>query len=267
MLVSPTEPKPFHSLGVLTMKPEEYGADFLLYGKGLGAVGVQRKEMDDLVSSVRDGRLGRQLTLMKRLDLGVLLIEGRPQWTNDGSLMANGNWTVAQHRGLLWSVQSRGFWIGTTTTIQETIEWLSQFQNWLKKAKHGSLETRPKGRDEFGKEFNGASKDFYLYLMQSFPGVGREVAARLVEKWGVPVAWTITEEQLREVKGIGKGRAKLLASMLPGTNSAVLERSSLSSTTERKKKKSSGMGSSVPTDDWVTLDMEREDTGKGGKSS
>lgn len=183
--------------------------------KSFGPVGVQRKEIGDLISSVRDGRLGRQLVAMKQLQLTVLLLEGRPKWTNDGSLLSHGNWTRTQHNGLIWSVQSRGVWVNTSDDLTDTISWLSLFQKWLERdrSKGSSLETRPKGRDEFGQEARG--RDFGIHLLQSFPGVGREVAGNVVDHFkGVPIAWTVTSEQLKEVKGIGKGRAQQLVSML-----------------------------------------------------
>lgn len=215
MLISPTEPASLRATGRVSLVPENYGCDILLFSKSYGPVGVQRKELSDLISSVRDGRLGRQLVAMKQLELTVLLLEGRPRWTNDGSLLSHGNWTRTQHNGLIWSVQSRGVWVNTSDDLTDTIAWLSLFQKWLEKdrTKGSSLETRPKGRDEFGKEARG--RDFGIHLLQSFPGVGREVAGNVVDHFkGVPLQWTVSAEELKQVKGIGEGRAKQLTSML-----------------------------------------------------
>lgn len=234
-------------------------------------MGVQRKEIGDLISSVRDGRLGRQLVAMKQLELTVLLLEGRPRWTNGGSLLSHENWTRTQHNGLIWSVQSRGVWVNTSDDLTDTIAWLSLFQKWLEKdrSKGSSLETRPKGRDEFGQEARG--RDFGIHLLQSFPGVGREVAGNIVDHFkGVPIAWTVTPEELKGVKGIGKGRANQLVQML-GTEMAGKQSpvpfpkgrdsgkgtsrgSRSSSRTGQASPKSSPPTTPESIDDWITIE-------------
>lgn len=256
----------------------------LLYSPTYGPVGVQRKELSDLVASVRDGRLARQLIQMKQLNLVVLLLEGRAKWTKDGSLLTNTNWTIAQHHGVIWSIQSRGIWLASTDTLDDTIAWLSLFQKWCAKKRHtSSLETRPAGRDEFGKEVRG--RDFGIHLLQSFPGMGRETAGNVVDHFkGVPLQWTVTKDELKEVKGIGAGRAKSLVNMLGGPGEA---RASMESSTPKdpfppspkdrgnsgsRGRKSSGSKSrsqteqsstgrlTEPIDDWITLEVLEGDT-------
>lgn len=288
MLVSPTEPKKLRDAGKVSLVPENYGCDVLIHSASYGPVGVQRKEINDLVSSLRDGRLGRQLIAMKQLDLTVLLLEGKPRWTADGSLIGNTNYTRTQHLGVTWSVQSRGIWIASTDSLDDTIAWLSLFQKWCAKVrKTSSLESRPKGRDEFGKDVQG--RDFAIHLLQSFPGVGREVAGNVVDHFGgVPFQWNVTEEELYEVKGLGKGRVKKLFSLLQPLQSSLQGTTAHSTSTDpfpklNQGKDSSGRRSSVsssgsstgrarrgssraakatepPIDDWITIEDMREGT-------
>lgn len=284
MLISPTEPKKLRDAGTTSLVPESYGCDVLLYSPTYGPVGVQRKELSDLVASVRDGRLARQLIQMKQLNLVVLLLEGRAKWTKDGSLIGHTNWTIAQHHGVIWSIQSRGIWLASTDTLDDTIAWLSLFQKWCAKKRHtSSLESRPAGRDEFGKEVRG--RDFGIHLLQSFPGMGRETAGNVVDYFkGVPLQWTVTSQELREVKGIGAGRAKSLVSMLggPGEERAIMapstppdpfppsskdQKSSASrgrkSSTSRSRSQTGASSTGTSTesiDDWITLEVLEKDT-------
>lgn len=213
------------------------------------------------MASVRDGRLGRQLTLMKKLELAILLLEGRPQWTNDGLLIGSTNWTVAQHHGILWSVQSRGIWLATAETLGGTIDWLLLFQKWCQKERRlSSLETRPKGKDEWGKRIE-AGRDFAIFLLQSFPGIGAGVAGNIYDHFGyLPMTWRVTEEELAEVPGVGKGRAKTLWSLLNKSQSVAAS----SPTSTKPAKKSSRNGASVkkgtgpsPITDDSFIDMTR----------
>src|SRR5688572_29969153 len=119
-MVSAAEPKSLQGLGTYSPLPEQYGCDFLIPCP-VGMVGVQRKEIHDLIASRGDGRLVRELAQMKQLDIAVLLVEGRLKWTSDGKLLSSRtSWTRPQHLGLLFSVQSSGIWVNSATDIQDT---------------------------------------------------------------------------------------------------------------------------------------------------
>lgn len=211
MLISPTEPAKFRVLGSVSSVPEKLGCDFLFISQGWGKVGVQRKEVSDLINSVHDGRLQKELAQMQALGLGVLLIEGRLQWTTDGSLLGRSKWTLKQYRGLLWSVQSRNYWIGQTESLDDSINWISNFETWVQKEKHQSLTVRPKIKGAWG---SPSSREWGIHLLQSFEGIGAEVAGRIYDELGVPLAWTVTGEELQTIKGLGKKRAERLIETL-----------------------------------------------------
>lgn len=212
MLISPSEPPLLKELGKVSSAPEKLGADVLFTSPIFGSVGVQRKEITDLIASVADGRLERELGQMKSLGLAVLVIEGRLNWTVDGSLMSTSSWTLAQHRGLLWSVQSRGYWIGSTDGLTDTCSYISSFATWATKSRHNSLSTRPKAKGQWGFATN---RDWALHLLQSFNGIGVEVAGRIYDHFGgVPIAWTVDERDLQQIPGIGATKAdRLIASL------------------------------------------------------
>lgn len=217
VLVSPAEHNILRSLGRVSSVTEKFGADFLIPSVDHGVVGVQRKEINDLISSVRDGRLQREVAQMKTLGLGVFLIEGRLQWTVDGVLLANGEWTRAQHLGVIWSLQSAGYWTMSTSDLGETFAWLSMFTKWLTipASRHRSTKTRPgPSKGLWGKRDN---RDWGVHILQGFDGVGYELACRIWDKFdGLPLRWDVDVDALSSVAGIGKVRAARLIEALQG---------------------------------------------------
>src|SRR3974390_1283048 len=140
MLVSPSEPPELRALGPTSTLCEQRGVDFL-FASTLGPVGVQRKEISDLLASVYDGRLAREVAQMAALPYKVVLCEGETRWTTDGFLLStNRGWTRSQHDGLLWSLQLHGCWLASTSDLDDTVAWLARFERWcLKKTHHGVL--------------------------------------------------------------------------------------------------------------------------------
>lgn len=224
MLVSPAEPVDLRALGKTSSTPERFGADFLFPSVSFGAIGVQRKEVNDLVASVHDGRLQKELVQMRGLGLGVVVIEGRVKWTDDGFAMMNGqwtgragtrtgktqqatrDWTYAAHQSTMWSIQSAGYWIANVADRGECILWLSHFERWAAKERHSILGNRPKAKGAWGKADN---REWGVHLLQSFQGVGRGVAEKVYDHFGgVPMQWTVGVEGLMDVEGIGKVRAR-----------------------------------------------------------
>lgn len=210
MLISPTEPAALHGLGTVSWLPEKYGADVMMSVNGQW-VGVQRKELSDLVGSVQDGRLGQQIAQMQTLKQGVLLVEGRPKWTFEGELMlprmSGSGFTKQQYNSVLWSVRDRGVWVDFTEDVAGTKEWCVAFDVWVRKHKHTSLDKRPGPKSVWGRPGN---EDFARHLVMGIPGVGAELAQRIVQQFGVPFQWKITVEDLMTIEGIGKKKAQTI---------------------------------------------------------
>lgn len=213
-LVSPAEPALVRAIGTTAAVTEKYGADILWAEPNVGGlVGVQRKEYTDLLSSVEDGRLGReiaQLTSMTKAPF--LVVEGKPHWTTDGVLNHKwlNRWTRAQYRSLLRDVQWRGVMVEHTEDIPDTIAYLESLAAWLAKSEHRTLDRRPKqGPDKWGSKSN---RSFQLHLLQGIDGLGIKQAESIVDHFGcVPLQWSVTEDELKAVKGLGPKR---IAAML-----------------------------------------------------
>ncbi len=208
-LVAPTEPRVIKTLGRTSSIPEQYGVDILFFAHGKFA-GVQRKELSDLVASVYDGRLSKELGMMKRLSSATVLVEGRPAFTTEGELVHPGaRITKVQLYSVVYSIQlEHGVAVGWTIDERDTVEAVYCLRRWLQKAEHRSLLQRPKPQGPWG---HLTSRDWGLYLLQGFPGVGAELAGRIFDYFGrVPLSWDCTPEELMEVEGVGPKRADSL---------------------------------------------------------
>lgn len=216
MLIAPTEPAELRAIGTVTLLPERFGADIAWVNKA-GWVGVQRKEVKDFVASISDGRIGQQVSQMQALEHAHLIIEGRVLWTTEGEMVGDGfgkPLTRAQWRGVVWSIQQRNVSVGYTDSLKDTIEYVRQLEAWLRKGKHTSLNKRETVFAPWGTPGN---KDFARHVLMGFQGVGIELADRIIDKFGgVPLSWTVTQEELLEVEGIGRKKAQvLLAALTP----------------------------------------------------
>lgn len=217
MLVSPTERDLLQLLGDRAMShflPERYGADILMVVEGRGKLAVQRKSFpDDLLASLDDGRLARELPLLAYTEYPVLIVEGRPMWTADGHLMQpwDSRWTRAQLRNLLRSVwRVHGVAVEYTDDINDTAAAVLELESWFRKDVHRSLLTRPKILANNGWGLSN-KRDMARFLLQGFPGVGSTLAEQIFDHFGrVPLRWDCSFEELLSVYGIGEKRAKAL---------------------------------------------------------
>lgn len=206
LLVSPTEPPLLKTLGVSSTLPEVYGVD-VCWQAGGGLCGVQRKATGDLISSARDGRLQRLMTDMRDLDLAILLIEGSPRWTADGTLYdAHAKWSLSEHVGVILGAQKLGVWVVNTASLQDTVQIIPVIANWTARSDHRILSARPGiNGDEWG---NVTKRQRQEHILQGLPGVGLERARRIIEVVGFPLGLSVGEEELLTVPGVGKGTVK-----------------------------------------------------------
>lgn len=214
LLIAPTEPPSLKVLGKSSSIPERYGADVLWVARGIGLVGIQRKERKDLVRSIYDGRLAREVALMQRLRIAILIVEGRMRWTTDGQLFDQFcKWTRKQHRALLLSAQLRGIKLVTTEDLTDTIEAIETIRDWVGKERHTALDRRPNAQGAWGK---AGHRDFGIHILQGFPGIGPVEAGAIFDHFGgrVPLGLDCTEKELRAVPGIGPKKAKGIVTAL-----------------------------------------------------
>lgn len=220
-LLSPTEPGLKSELGdraIISPIPETYGADCFTAVVGRGRIVAQRKTCPyDLLASVTDGRIAEKLPKLLRAEYRFWIVEGWPSFTADGHLMLSHTtrWTKQQIRNLLRSLWfTYGIVVERTDSVQDTATALMEIEDWFRKTVHRSLLTRPKMmvEDTWG---NSSKRDFARYLLQTFTGVGVGRAEAIFDHFGkVPLSWTVSEEELTEVQGIGGKLAKSLKQQL-----------------------------------------------------
>jgi ERCC4-type nuclease len=214
IFVSPTEPLELRNIGTTSLITEQYGSDVLFTCDDGRLVGVQRKQFPgDFLASVFDGRLAIQMAQMKQLDHGVLVLEGRQQWTTEGKLVSNASqgrsrttWTKDQHRGFLYSVKHMGAWVEESTSLGDTIHLVSHLADWFNKDQHLSLMGRP-GPERQSAWGHITNKDWQRHMVQGLPNVGPTLAGNILRDLGMPFKMTVSREELMTVQGIGKKMA------------------------------------------------------------
>lgn len=206
-LVAPTERPPISSMGPSSSLPERYGVDVFWTSTDKLTCGVQRKTVSDLVASVRDGRLGREVEQMRALDRQALVIEGTPHWTADGTLHDQySKWTQAQHWGVLFSAQEAGVWLADSRTGAETVQRIEHLaKRWDHPAGTSSLLNRAASKhDGWGRMDDRATA---VYVLSGLPGIGLELAERIYDKFGrAPISLSCEDDELLEVEGLGPKR-------------------------------------------------------------
>lgn len=207
MLISPSEPAALKKVGNVSMLPERYGCD-LLFSAGAKWYGVQRKEFNDFLSSVRDGRIVEQLGKMSNVHQAMVVLEGAGRWTDDGQLIDRYHrMSRDQMRKLLWSVRDTGVWVDWTDSLADTTRMVVAFENWVRKGDHVSTRTRPNPTSSWGE---AGHRDWQIHFLQGLPGVGVRTAETIIDTLGMPVTWKVTVDELMTVPGVGRKKAERL---------------------------------------------------------
>jgi len=215
LLIAPTEPPPIKTLGRVSSLPEKFGVD-VMWVQGGRKIGVQRKEVGDLLSSVADGRLGKEIAQMGSGGVvGLLVVEGRMTWSVEGELLGEWGrpWTKAGMQGLMWSVMAKGVAVAQSDGVAGTVEMIGMWERWTAKD-HGTLDTRPgKPASMWGQ--NPSGEEWQAWVLQGFPGIGPELAKRVVRKFGgLPWKWRVGKGELMEVEGLGKKKVEKMWKMV-----------------------------------------------------
>lgn len=211
--IAPTERPPISSLGQTSSLCEKFGSDILWSSKH-GMVGVQRKEENDLISSVRDGRLGREFQMMSSLKFRFLVIEGQPSWDREGNLMTqHTRWSLRQQWGVELSAQVHNVMVLKTRNAMETCSVVEYLAGWVEKNEHMSSLLARQGppTNGWGKLTDRTS---FVHVFSGLPGVSTELSGRIFDKWGNVLSLKVTKEQLQEVDGVGPKRAEAITKCL-----------------------------------------------------
>lgn len=230
VLLSPTEDDLAEKLGdegITSSIPEERGADVLLYSEH-GLFGFQRKHVPtDLLLSVDDGRLARELPLLyKECTFSRLVYEGEFTYWPDGMVNLGykaKNTPIRTHfnrdavYGILNNIElQHGVITHHTKDIDDTIKYIRSIDKYLRAPKHYGLYKRPTLK---GAWTVPSQQELHLWILQSFPGIGPSLADAILTHFNgkIPLKWTCTAEELQKVPRLPKTKAlELVASLTAG---------------------------------------------------
>jgi Fanconi anemia group M protein len=172
--------------------------DFILDG----VITVERKTAGDFIVSIIDSRLFRQVANLKRnCDHPVLLIEGNPFRTRL-------KMSRSAIRGALLNVQT--VWnvpVIYSRSIEDSVELMQVLACQFKKM----AAVMPLRAGYRPRRLNTRQ----LYVLQGFPGVGPNMAKRLLNHFGsVAAVLGASSEKLKGVKGVGRVTAATIREVL-----------------------------------------------------
>jgi ERCC4-type nuclease len=182
------------SMGVDVKKMQLEIADYVISNK----VAIERKEAQDFLNSLLDGRLFSQLVfLAESYEQPLLLIEGRPH-----EIFGLSN--VHKHAiiGALTSIAlNYRVPILFAETERETAEFIYVITKRLQEGKDREISLR-KGRPGL------TLQEQQRYVMESLPLVGPKTAKRLLEEFGsIKDVFNAPEKELEKVDKIGPKKA------------------------------------------------------------
>ena len=165
-------------------------------------IGIERKEVGDFISSLKDGRLFRQLgMLVHSFTRPVVIIEGE-------GLLSPGGLSPASIFGVLASiVTDYGIPVIQTGNHRETAAMISAI------SRREYAEARPAAvRVDIGA---GSLQDRQHFIIEGLPNVSAVLARRLLDHFGsVRAVLGASEEELMEVKGVGRKTAAEIVKVL-----------------------------------------------------
>jgi len=203
-------PKRLGELAKVVFLP--YG-DYWFYTASGGRVCIERKTIADLLNSLREGRLQQQLRRMLQEDAEViLLIEGYWTCNKDFKIKHGGGltgWDLASLSNFLLTVQREGTRLVYSPNQGATVYLLVQLYRYYQKPKHKALTARPKPLFFFDD-----LQSRRVYFLMGLPGIGEELAHRILAKFPLPGEILLSPERLAEVPGVGTKKINEIVKIL-----------------------------------------------------
>ncbi|MCX8204316.1 MAG: helix-hairpin-helix domain-containing protein [Candidatus Nezhaarchaeota archaeon] len=174
-------------------------------------VGIERKTVMDLASSIADGRVFEQVeALVEAFQRPVLIIEG-----SLSELYARRKFTPAQVQGALAYFIEQGVYVAPCSNPLDTAYFICSLakreQLYSKELGLALLKLRLR---RIRKKRVGV-REAQIALLSSLPGVGFELAKRLLEHFGSPRRFfKATLDELTAVRGMGESRARKVVEIL-----------------------------------------------------
>ena len=174
-------------------------ADYFMHSGDFKRIGIERKSVPDLLSSLGD-RLSKQLASMTEYyDVSILLIEGSLRSINGQMYTARGiqQWTWDAIWNFLQTWQMRGVTIQLSADEGQTVHRIANLFAYYQKSSHTGGYTRRQVGDA---------------RVLAFPsGVGEKTAIALLKRFGSLRAVANAKiGELNECEGVGPKRAEAI---------------------------------------------------------
>jgi len=173
-------------------------ADFLVSDR----TAVERKEAKDFVDSIIDNRLFEQIQGLHQFGNPVLLIEGKDLYSHrdihpNAIRGALASIAIDHNISILWSNEIKG-----TAELLQSLAKREQEENDKEVAVRGNRT---------GKTEN----ELQEFVVAGLPNINTKIARRLLKEFGtIQEIFTASEEQLKQVKGIGEKKAQQIKKLV-----------------------------------------------------
>ncbi|MFQ3275162.1 MAG: ERCC4-type nuclease, partial [Candidatus Nanohaloarchaea archaeon] len=173
-------------------------ADFLVSDRAA----IERKQASDFVDSIVDNRLFSQLTDLHQFDRPILMIEGENLYTHR-DIHPNAI------RGALASISmDHQIPILWTEDEKDTAETLAALAKREQEEEDRNIAVR-------GNRSGKTEKELQKFVTAGLPDVNKKIAERLLEEFGsIEKVFTASEEELKQVHGIGDKKAGKIRSII-----------------------------------------------------
>lgn len=152
---------------------------------------IERKEIPDLLTSIKDGRLFNQCAEMRQHSQWCyVLILGQLVWGLDGKILSTG-WQFRSVQGALLKIQE----MGVSVVYAQDSNDLAPALVWL--------ATRERGEQVYLPQRTGISMTDEQKILAAFPGVGIERATELLKNYNLIDALLCLINEDCKVSGIG----------------------------------------------------------------
>ena len=173
-------------------------ADFLVSER----TAIERKEAADFVDSIIDNRLFEQIQSLHQFENPVLVIEGKDLYSHrdihpNAIRGAMASIAIDHSISILWSNEIKG-----TAELLESLAKREQEENDKEVAVRGGKSPK-------------TEKELQEFVVAGLPDVNTKIARRLLKEFGsIQEIFTATEEELKEVEGIGEKKAESIRGLL-----------------------------------------------------
>ncbi len=198
--------------------------DMLLYTKRF-PLPMERKAIPgDLIASVTDGRLQRELIAMREVNpkFQLLILHGTFEFRrNDDLVMPSKHmkvWTKKGIRNLIRSLRvMEGVLVDQAETDRDLVNVVNEWQVYLDTDVHRSLRARPRLESDW---FTPTRTERVRYFYEGIkPGISVVTAKALEKRYHNPIdLYAASVENLMQVDGIGRTTAVRIYNFLRGLN-------------------------------------------------